>query len=496
MPTTSNIDSTIPLRVQVPEVWGRLNQVLTAKRQQQEVQQSAIDLQERKNVQQMLATGKDDQGNSILGDDGDPDPQKLIPAITRVAPTTGQQYIQQVQVTHQNKLNLQSAAGKLANEQRDAVSGIVRSAISDPNAKAADVSSALDAYADQNPAAAGAVHYAQKLLGHLDGVQDPQQRGQFLTRLAQELQPAGTTASQQQPGINAINTGRQTVLTQTNPLAAGGVQSVGGFNNELAPGAQENIKTDQLGNQYVEIRDPRTGRIIGTKDVPTGGAGPAPAKFGAGERQALETQANENFKNVSTNRTAASLAPQQLDQINKALEISSKVASGGDFTAKRANIEATLASLVPGFKGSEDDATKLQLLDKFSERIAADSARVLGANASTDAARDSIHRQNANIGYTPEAIKSVLEYAKAQTLAMQAKGNAQEKWLQEAGHGITNQHQFETAWRQSYDPRVFQMEAVADTPARIKQMVSGLTPEEAAELKSKRDELRKLGALP
>ena len=489
---TSNIDSTIPLQVHAPEIFGRLNQILGAQRQSQEVAQGAIDLQERKNVQKIMTSGQDDQGNSILGDDGDPDPSKLTAAISRVAPTTGQAYIQQIQQTHSNKIALQRSAGQLANENRDALSGIIRSQINNPNAKASDLSEALEAYGQQNPSAVPAIHYAQKLLGPFDQL-DPQKKAQYLNRLAVELQPAGTTSAQQQPSVQGINTGAQTVLTQTNPQAAGGIQTVGGLNNQVGPSEQENIVTDQLGNQYV-VRKDQSGNIVGSRPVPRGTGG-GPASFGVGERLAYENQTNENFKNVSANRTAASMAPQQLDQIDKALAISSQVSSGGDFTAKRANIEATIASLIPGFSSAKDDATKLQLLDKFSERIAADSARVLGANASTDAARDSIHRQNANIGYTPDAIRSVLEYAKAQTLAMQAKGNAQEAWLEQAGNGITSQHKFETAWRQAYDPVIFQLEAAAATPEVVRKIIKGLSPAEAAELAKKRKALIDLGAI-
>mgnify|MGYP003349711748 CR=1 FL=1 len=52
-----------------------------------------------------------------------------------------------------------------------------------------------------------------------------------------------------------------------------------------------------------------------------------------------------------------------------------------------------------------------------------------------------------------------LKYAKAQTMAMEAKGDAQEAWL-DAGGNPTQQHQFETAFRKAYDPRVFQFEVM------------------------------------
>src|SRR5690606_33659033 len=123
--------------------------------------------------------------------------------------------------------------------------------------------------------------------------------------------------------------------------------------------------------------------------------------------------------------------------------------------------------------------------------IAADSARVLGANASTDAARESIARQNASTGYTREAVQSVLEYAQAQTMAMEAKGDAQEQWLKD--NKITSQHEFETRWRKNYDPLIFQLEAFS--PERRKDLIKRLTKEQAEELRRKRNELKDMGAI-
>lgn len=256
----------------------------------------------------------------------------------------------------------------------------------------------------------------------------------------------------------------------------------------LPPGAQQVVGTDQLGNKYIEYRDPR-GNVIGTS--PLGGGAGGPARFDVGERQSFEAQANQNFENVTANRQAASMAPQQLDQINKALTLSRDVSTGA-WASKRAQIESGLGSLIPGYQGM-DDASKLQELDKFAERIATDASRVLGVNARTDAERESIHKQNANIGYTPQAIQAVLQYAKAQTMAMEAKGNAQEQWLKKEGNGITKQHEFETAFRQAYDPVIFQIQAAE--PAERKKIVESLDAKEAASLKEKRAKLRELGAL-
>lgn len=87
----------------------------------------------------------------------------------------------------------------------------------------------------------------------------------------------------------------------------------------------------------------------------------------------------------------------------------------------------------------------------------------------------------------------MLRYAKAQTLAMQAKGDAQEKWLGQQGNGITKQHEFETKFRQAYDPRVFQFEVMA--PKEREAFLQSLSKEERKTLKQKTQALIDLGAI-
>lgn len=306
---------------------------------------------------------------------------------------------------------------------------------------------------------------------------------QAVSNFQLQAMDASAQASHQAP--NLVDSGA--TIGNVNPQAAGGpLSGQPPITKTVPPGPQ--VFTDQYGRVF--NFNPQTKEF--TPANPQGSGGNGPGAAAPGDVQSLTNQVNQNFSNVTANRTSASLAPQQLDQIHKALELS-KATSTGAGSEQRARWESGLAAVIPGFNPAANDATKLQLLDKFSERIAADSARVLGANASTDAARDSIHRQNANIGYTPQAVQSVLKYAEAQTLAMQAKGDAQEKWLKQQGNGIANQHEFETAWRQSYDPVLFQLEA-ADPAERLK-IIQGLSKEEAASLAGKRQKLIELGAM-
>lgn len=303
---------------------------------------------------------------------------------------------------------------------------------------------------------------------------------QTVSNFQLQAMSAGGQSAAQAPGLT--DTGA--TIDNTNPQAAGGnLKGQGPITKTIPPGREP--FTDSFGRVF--NYNPQTGNYEPTSGQ-TGGSGPGAAR--PGDVQTTQNQANQNFANVTANRTAASLAPQQLDQINKALDLSQATSTGTGAEA-RARWESGLSSVIPGLATAQNDATKLQLLDKFSERIAADSARVLGANSSTDAARESIHRQNANIGYTPEAVQSVLKYAKAQTLAMQAKGDAQETWLKSNNSDINKQHEFETAWRQSYDPVLFQLEA-ADPAERLK-IIQGLPKEEAGTLLDKRQKLIQMG---
>jgi NifB/MoaA-like Fe-S oxidoreductase len=74
---------------------------------------------------------------------------------------------------------------------------------------------------------------------------------------------------------------------------------------------------------------------------------------------------------------------------------------------------------------------------------------------------------------------------------MKSKGDAQDAWLKQKGNGITNQHEFENAWRQSYDPVLFQLETA--NPAERNKLIQSLPAAEAASLAGKRAGLKALG---
>lgn len=476
----AGIDASIPLSGKRPDMLGKMSDLLGVQRQQVALRSESQTQRQREGIAKFDV-------QKIIGDDGTIDLNKIPDSGLREA--AGDQFadvLQQYAGIRQQQLQAKQALVTLNDAARGSFGEMMGALRSDPDvakdtpAGREKVSQAFGQYAQM---------YGKDVEGVLKAYAAPIQNAPpgKIAQVLQNIQLQATSASDQagRQAPQYTNTGAQ--LQQMNPYAQQG-QAPSNIPLTISPGEQSSVMTDQLQNPFEVRRDPR-GNI--TQARPLEG----PARFGAGEKMTIEQQAEQNFANVNANRIAAQLAPQQLDQINKALEISKDVTTGGgaDWATKRAKYESIIGGFVPGLKDAADDATKLQLLDKYAERIAADSARVLGANASTDAARESITRQNANIGYTPKAIQNVLQYAKAQTQAMAAKGDAQEAWLKSEGNGITKQHEFETKWRQAYDPRVFQLEAM-DEKAQD-EYAKKLSTAEKRELAGKLKALRELGAM-
>lgn len=480
------IDASIPLQVKKPDTFGKLSELLNMQRQAIAVQADKTALAGAQQSQQQRAELAKFDWSKLSGDDGTIDLNKVMGSGLREA--AGDQFPQVMQQAigmRQTQLAAKQSLLGLTNEQRGAFGQMVGALRSDPDVIGGTpegqqkLQQMLGQYVTMyGPDAENVVKaYAAPLMKA-----PPGKLGQVLQNIQLQTTSADSQASRQAPQYT--NTGSQ--LQQTNPYAQP-AQAPQNIPLTIAPGQQSQVGADPIGNPMEVRRDPR-GNIVGA--APLAGM----PTFGPGERQSLEQQAEANTQAVVNNRLAAQLAPQQLDQINKAIKISGDVSTGGgDLARSRAKWESAMASLLPGFDTAVDDATKLQMLDKYLERIAADSARVLGANAGTDAARESIARQNASTGYTRDAVQSVLEYAKAQTMAMAAKGDAQEKWLKKEGNKITTQHEFETLWRQSYDPLLFQLEAMPEDKKR--KAVEKLNGNQRAELRQKLKAMRELGAM-
>ena len=98
----------------------------------------------------------------------------------------------------------------------------------------------------------------------------------------------------------------------------------------------------------------------------------------------------------------------------------------------------------------------------------------------------------------PRTIASVSQYMRGIVNMNLSKANAMDTWLKQTGHSAANEEQFEKLWRNSADPRLFQLSEMHDDPEAQKRYVGSLKikPNEAQSLRDKAHTLIALGALP
>lgn len=483
----AEVNASIPLGAKPVSVTGKISDLLQLKRQMVDIQKAEAETAGAEQTQKQRANLATFDVGKLIGDDGMIDMNKVFSSDLREA--AGDTYAEQVSKyagIRRQQLGTRQSLVELRTGQRDALNSMLGAVRSDPDV-AQDtpegrqkVAQVFQQYAEQYgedtlpvlKAYAGALQNAPQ--GKL---------AQVLQNFQLQTTSAAALAERQAPKY--VPAGGN--LQQYNPLAQQG-QSPDKIPITLSPGEQNKLVRGPDENPYIEQRAP-TGDITAYK------AASGMPRFGVGERESTtEAKVSETRKNLDqtfANRSAAARVPEQLDYIRKARELSKSV-STDNWAQKRASIESVIGSMIPGFKDAQTDASKLQELDKFLERIAANSNQILGQSASTDAARESISRQNASIGYTPQAIQAVLDYAEPQVLALQAKADAQDAWFEQEGNDVKSQHKFESEWRKAYDPRIFQLKAASDEEA--KKIISKLSKDEKAELRKKTSQLKQMGA--
>lgn len=482
------IDASIPLQVQQPDMLKTISNLLTVQGQQSSNRSALAKAKEEEQTQRQRSALASYDWSQHIGEDGTIDLNTLNnPELRKAAGDQFPELLSKMMGVKQQHIAAKQSLVNLKTDQRSAWGSMVGALRSDPDisedtpAGRAKVNAAMAQFSrlygsDVDP--------ILKAYGSITEHTPPGKLGNALQTIQLQATSAENQATRQAPQFGYKDTGPEEIRVQTNAYAPGGADVPEKIKKDFSPTERYVLGTNAAGQSTLTDRQTKAIQILG-QDAPAAN----PTNY---DVHALGQQATKNFENISATRQAASTAPQQINQIDKALDISRQV-STGKWASERGAIESGLSGIIPGLKSANDDATKLDLLNKFSERIAADANKVLGPNANTDAARESIRQQNANTGYTPKAIQEVLKYAKAQTMAMEAKGNAQEKWLTENKNNITEAHKFETDWRKAYDPRIFQY-VTMDT-AEKEAFRKSLNKEEAKDIAEKTRRLRELGAL-
>jgi hypothetical protein len=266
-----------------------------------------------------------------------------------------------------------------------------------------------------------------------------------------QLQAMDTGAQSARQAPTYANTGGK--LVQTNPQAAGGSPQ-GDLTNTVGPGMS--TFQDQAGNTWsVNPQNPGAATLVGHGNAPRGTSDTpgAPPVLSVGGKENTAASALNDEQTYSQVRTAANKAPvtKNILQSISTLADQSKTGVG---SKEIANAESVISQYIPGFKAAGDAATNRQLLGKYVEQLALQTAEANGA--STDQARATVASAIPDPEHmTPQAIKRAAQFIQSQTQISQARGAVAEKYRQEHGGSSQGLRGVDAAFMQNLDPRAF-----------------------------------------
>lgn len=406
-----------------------------------EAQQAQQQMQERQLLQKAMSTGQDPDGNPIKGADGQIDPIAASKFAGKYLPLTGQGVTQQIISTMNNKLLLNDGVRALGQSYRNDISGIIGAGIGSPDPAA--VSNGLDAYAQQNPEAAGVIANARNMLQGIGPSVPQQQRDMALKHVQMLMQPAATTAAQQAPQMGTTTgPGGGVQAFQTNPLSPVPMGATGPEVAQGVPlGERSNVGTNPLTGGPTVINKNGQGEVTGITNAPTQGVYvPQP-----GDAQALPGLSAE--REAARGAYASAAAAHTNNQL--VLQNIDNVAATGQLGLKARNLLSAF-----GVNPNSDAATAYDLVGKGLERSALQAAQSMGPN--TNAGLDAQIKANGSLGYTPQAIKEVTKLNDALTTGVQSYQPGLERAIAaNPSAGVFAKRQFDQQWGANFDPNVF-----------------------------------------
>jgi len=384
---------------------------------QSEAQLAQQQMKERLAVQQMMQSGVDDQGNSIRDANGAPSSAKMLPALGRIAPLTGQDLAQKVIKTETDKVGLQAASTTLDATQRQMLMAPVQAAALG-GAKSADIVAGIDNLVQQHPEMGNAAQYLKGLLTHLDNI-PPQGRMQAVQSIAAHMQVGQPV--QTQPGQAAIDIGGAVKTGTTGPpVTGGGFTPATTTGKTLAP----QLVTTPAG-PIVEVGGGGGG---GATKGPPGAQPPPPGPIPAAlnlTRAQVEAQlgaAGGITSRVQQAQTAANntiQAQDALSRVKAVLEGPNAPATGTAFLQRR-DIQNLFASAGIDTQGTTDMNTLVKNLARY------EAARATAAGlGNTDAARDLSHNGQPNVAIDNRALLGIVNQSLATEKAIAAYANKQ-----------------------------------------------------------------------
>jgi hypothetical protein len=254
-------------------------------------------------------------------------------------------------------------------------------------------------------------------------------------------------------------------------------------------------------NQPIDLRDPVVkGRVLDAifafenspQAMQAAGApsvGPLRPELPQGQGDFMKNQATEAGKRYAETIEVARDAPTRINVLDNIINLSNSGVQTGPNAAWWNRVKGSAAYFLPGDKKNISDFQEMQ---KFMVQSGMRAWAAAGGTG-TDAQLEQAMHANPNDAMFPHALQTVSKWIKAGETAAIGKANAQDRYLQLNGNTPQAQNNFEQVWRNSYDPRVFQLQGMV--PQEQMAFVKGLSPADAGALLQKRQAMKGLGAI-
>ena len=446
MPKTNSNSLGDLLKLQYYSAQGDIAQIEAAKAKQAN--------QEREIYQGFMKDPKNWQN-----DQGDIDIDKVNSVLPVIAPLTGAEYAGKLNALSKNTTEARDAKLGFDQKERNVVGSVYSSlgyaGIQDP----AVYTQALNNLKEQFPNSKNIHRYADAAIGNLS-MSGP---GQNLPKIA--LQTANQLLSPQDQ--NAMFAPKATVGQVGN-------QTVGVVTQPSVAGIQPTVSTTPLGGgQPMQATTPSETSAkplpkLVQEDTTMNYTGPAnPLNLNKYQEEAYVA----GKKNVSE----ANMAVKSVKDLQQAVRKVEDYLGSASGSKLGQTIQQGGKWIIPN--------PELDTLVKNLAQVQARNASIMGLDK-TDSSRDLNAKLSGSEKIAPEALGSVMQQVKAESTAAELYTAGLNKFVEKRGdvNGYIQQQKFQNKWAEHYDPRVFQIDDIAQSKlpenekqAKIDQITGKMT---------------------
>ena len=191
-------------------------------------------------------------------------------------------------------------------------------------------------------------------------------------------------------------------------------------------------------------------------------------QFTPGSQQAMAGLGTANAARYAKTVDSAQGSPMRVNVLDNIMNLSKAGVNTGPGEEWKQSIKGYVAN-TPGLssvwqklsgKDPKDEVAGFQELQKFTYQNGLQAWQSAGGTG-TDAQMASFSHANPNDKLFPTALQGISQWAKAGEIALQAKANAQDAFMEREGNNPVAQNKFESTWRKNFDPRVYQMQIMS-----------------------------------